>query len=46
MIMNNFVVLDIETENTGYDIKNDNKRIISLQLLEKEPLFTMMVLKH
>lgn len=36
--MNNFVVLDIETENTGYDIKNDNKRIISLQLLEEEPL--------
>jgi hypothetical protein len=29
----NLVALDIETENTGYDIMNDNKRIISIQLL-------------
>ena len=28
------VTLDIETENTGYDIMEDNKRIISVQLLE------------
>jgi hypothetical protein len=26
------VVMDIETENTGFDIMNDNKRIISIQL--------------
>src|SRR2546425_6298991 len=28
------VVIDIETENTGYDIKEDNKRIISVQLYD------------
>ena len=28
------VTLDIETENTGYDIMEDNKRIISIQLME------------
>lgn len=31
---NKIVTLDIETENTGYDIMEDNKRIISVQLLE------------
>jgi len=35
---NDIVTLDIETENTGYDIMNDNKRIISVQILnENEP---------
>ena len=29
--MDKVIVLDIETENTGYDIMNDNKRIISIQ---------------
>lgn len=28
----NIVVIDIETENTGYDIMEDNQRIISIQL--------------
>jgi hypothetical protein len=28
------IVLDVETENTGYDIKEGNKRIISVQLLD------------
>lgn len=28
------VVLDIETENTGSDVKKDNKRILSVQLLD------------
>lgn len=32
---NDIVTLDIETENTGYDIMNDNKRIISVQILNK-----------
>ena len=31
---NEIVTLDIETENTGYDIMEDNKRIISIQLME------------
>jgi len=30
------VSLDIETENTGIDIKNDNKRIISIQVYNEE----------
>ncbi|EIJ65774.1 hypothetical protein BD31_I0831 [Candidatus Nitrosopumilus salaria BD31] len=30
--MDKTLVLDIETENLGYDIMNDNKRIISVQL--------------
>lgn len=30
------ITLDIETENTGYDIKEDNKRIISIQLLGED----------
>lgn len=30
------VSLDIETENTGTDIKNDNKRIISIQIFNDE----------
>jgi len=30
------VTLDIETENTGYDIMNDNKRIISIQILDDD----------
>jgi len=30
------IVLDIETENIGVDIINDNKRIISLQLMERK----------
>ena len=35
---NDIVTLDIETENIGYDIMNDNKRIISVQILnENEP---------
>jgi len=29
------ITLDIETENTGFDIMKDNKRIISIQLLDK-----------
>jgi len=29
------IAIDIETENTGYDIRKDNKRIISIQLLER-----------
>ncbi|MGH9922078.1 MAG: ribonuclease H-like domain-containing protein [Nitrososphaerales archaeon] len=29
------VTLDIETENTGFDIKEDNKRIISVQILDE-----------
>lgn len=33
------VTIDIETENTGYDILNDNKRIISVQLLDDEGKF-------
>jgi len=28
------ITLDIETENTGYDIEKDNKRVISIQLLD------------
>lgn len=32
--MEKFVVLDIETENTGYDIMEHNKRIISVQLYD------------
>jgi len=31
----NIVTLDIETENTGADILNDNKRIISIQILKE-----------
>ena len=30
--MDKILVLDIETENQGYDVMNDNKRIISIQL--------------
>jgi len=29
------ITLDIETENTGYDIMGDNKRIISVQVLDE-----------
>lgn len=32
---NEIITLDIETENTGYDIMNDNKRIISIQTLSE-----------
>lgn len=32
--MEKLIVLDIETENTGYDIMNHNKRIISIQLYD------------
>lgn len=32
--MDRFVVIDIETENTGYDIMEHNKRIISVQLFD------------
>jgi len=31
---NAIITLDIETENIGYDIMEDNKRIISIQLME------------
>ena len=31
--MDEIITLDIETENTGYDILNDNKSILSIQLL-------------
>jgi len=31
---NEIITLDIEMENTGYNIMEDNKRIISVQLLE------------
>ncbi len=33
-LFTNKIVIDIETENTGYDIMNDNKRILSIQLLD------------
>jgi len=29
--MNSSIVIDIETENTGYDVMEDNKRILSIQ---------------
>ena len=29
--MNETIVIDIETENTGYDVMGDNKRILSVQ---------------
>lgn len=32
--MDRFVVLDIETENTGYDVMAHNKRVISVQLFD------------
>ncbi|MGI0016110.1 MAG: hypothetical protein ACREBU_22035 [Nitrososphaera sp.] len=32
--MDRFTVIDIETENTGYDVMNDNKRIISIQMYD------------
>lgn len=32
--INRIVTLDIETENTGYDIMKDNKRIISVQMFD------------
>jgi len=33
-MLDDIITLDIETENTGYDIMEDNKRIISIQLLD------------
>jgi len=33
-MLDEIITLDIETENTGYDIMEDNKRIISIQLLD------------
>ena len=32
-MMAEIITLDIETKNTGYDILNDNKSILSIQLL-------------
>lgn len=38
--MDKIIVLDIETENTGFDVMEDNKRILSIQMLnDAESMF-------